>query len=306
MAGVSGLGYIGWDVKNVKAWDDFLHSVYGLELRADSPRNARHYRLDDRHHRLSLYAAKKDGVRFIGWEAETREDLNEIVARLKDYGIKVKRGTKAQIKERAVMDLICFEDPDGFKSEVYFTGVLDSTPFRPARGMSGFNTGSMGLGHIVVHCKDRLVSIDFYQRVLGFTLSDYIYWPDNTGITAEGTFLHCNARHHTLAIMNPCFGVAGGEFNHLMLEANSLDDVGRAYDIVQERGFPVGLTMGRHTNDRTTSFYMRTPSGWMMEYGYGGVLVDDETWEPKMYDAPRLWGHNPGPDVKRWPRVAPT
>ncbi len=306
MAGVSGLGTIGWDVKNLKAWDDFLQSVYGLELRADSPRNALQYRLDDRHHRLSLYQAKKEGVRFIGWEVDSREDLEEITDRLKEYGIKVKHGTKVQTKERAVMDLICFDDPDGFKSEVYFTGVRDNTPFRPARGMSGFNTGAMGLGHIVIHCKDKLVSIDFYQRVLGFTLSDYIYWPDNTGITAEGTFLHCNPRHHTLAIMNPCFGAEPGQFNHLMLEANSLDDVGRAYDIVQERGFPVALTMGRHTNDQTTSFYMVTPSGWMMEYGYGGVVVDDNDWEPKMYDAPRLWGHNPGPPVKRWPRVAAT
>lgn len=304
MAGVSALGYIGWEVKNIKAWDDFLQSIYGLQLRDDSSRNAHYYRLDDRHHRLSLYPARKDGVRFIGWEADTREDLEEIAQRLEDNGVKVKRGTKAQIKERAVMDLITFNDPDGFNLEVYFNGVLDNRPFRPARALfDGFVTGSLGLGHAVINCADTKKSVDFYQDMLGFTLTDYIHWPDNTGIMAEGTFLHCNPRHHSMALTNPCFGLKAGQFNHFMLEAASPDDVGRAYDIVQERGFPLGLTPGRHTNDQMTSFYTVTPSGWFMEYGYGGLLIDDEVWEPKMYDAPELWGHKPGPPQKRWPSV---
>lgn len=304
MASVKALGYVGFEVTDLPAWDDFLQSVYGLELRADSPRNARHYRCDDRHHRISLYPARKDGVRFIGWEAETREHLEELADQLRKYGVKVKWGTKAQIKERGVMELVCFEDLDGFKSEIFFTGILDSTPFKPSRGIIGFNTGSQGLGHIVLFCHDKEASLAFYQEVLGFRLSDYIYWPDPEGVTAEGTFLHCNTRHHSLALMNPCFGGKGGQFNHLMLEAASIDDVGRAYDIVQERGYPLGLTLGRHTNDLMTSFYMITPSGWFMEYGYGGRRVDDDVWEPKMYDSPRLWGHNPGPPGSGWPKPA--
>ena len=28
-----------------------------------------------------------------------------------------------------------------------------------------------------------------------------------------------------------------------------------------------------------TSFYVRTPSGFEIEYGTGGLVVDDDTWE---------------------------
>ena len=303
MARVTALGYVGWEVKKLAEWDDLLQSIYGLELRADSPRNTRHYRLDDYHHRISLYGAENDGVRFIGWEVDTREGLEELGQRLSDNGVKVKRGTREQIEERAVMDLICFDDPDGFKTEIYFNGIRDYTPFCPVRSRSGFTTGALGLGHVVVHCKDRAATTEFYQDMLGFRISDYIHWPDNTGKTAKATFLHCNPRHHSLALVNESFGLQGGEFNHLMLEAKSLDDVGRAYDVVNERGFPIALTMGRHTNDRITSFYLFTPSGWAMEYGYNGHLVDDETWETKYYNSTSSWGHKPGAPPGHWPEI---
>ena len=39
------------------------------------------------------------------------------------------------------------------------------------------------------------------------------------------------------------------------------------------------MTLGRHTNDLMTSFYVRTPSGFEIEYGTGGLVVDDDTWQ---------------------------
>jgi 3,4-dihydroxy-9,10-secoandrosta-1,3,5(10)-triene-9,17-dione 4,5-dioxygenase len=35
------------------------------------------------------------------------------------------------------------------------------------------------------------------------------------------------------------------------------------------------MTLGTHTDDRMTSFYLRTPSGFEIEYGCGGRFVDD-------------------------------
>ena len=129
--------------------------------------------------------------------------------------------------------------------------------------------------------------------MLGFRLSDYIYWDD-----VEATFLHCNPRHHSLALTNMIGGMAGGDLNHFMLESNSINDVGRAYDTVNELDIPIAFTFGRHTNDETTSFYLYSPSGWLVEYGYGGRLIDDAGWEPKFYNSPKIWGHvfRPPPD----------
>ena len=88
-----------------------------------------------------------------------------------------------------------------------------------------------------------------------------------------------------------------------MLEANSLDDVGRAYDIVKEREYPIALTLGRHTNDRMTSFYLHTPSGWLIEYGWGGLQIDDSDWEVKFYNSPKVWGHVGQSPPEKWMKV---
>ena len=76
---------------------------------------------------------------------------------------------------------------------------------------------------------------------------------------------------------------------------SSIDDVGTAYDLVAAReDIPVTMTMGRHTNDLMTSFYLRTPSGFDIEYGTGGLLVpENEPWLVGSYDAMSIWGHKP-------------
>ena len=77
-----------------------------------------------------------------------------------------------------------------------------------------------------------------------------------------------------------------------MLEVDDLDVVGRAYDrVVREAAAPLALSLGRHTNDRMVSFYVNSPSGFEVEYGTGGILVDDATWRPSRHDRPNAWGH---------------
>ena len=83
---------------------------------------------------------------------------------------------------------------------------------------------------------------------------------------------------------------------HLMIEAASLDDVGRALDRCARRGAPVSATLGRRANDLMVSFYVRTPGGFDIEYGTDGRLVDDATWISRETTAVSLWGHSfPGP-----------
>jgi len=102
-------------------------------------------------------------------------------------------------------------------------------------------------------------------------------------------FLGCNPRHHSLALV-PMPAPAG--IVHLMIEAASLDDVGRALDRCGRRGAPVSGTLGRHANDHMVSFYVRTPGGFDIEYGTDGLLVDDATWISRETTAVSLWGHS--------------
>jgi 3,4-dihydroxy-9,10-secoandrosta-1,3,5(10)-triene-9,17-dione 4,5-dioxygenase len=76
-----------------------------------------------------------------------------------------------------------------------------------------------------------------------------------------------------------------------MLETTDIDMVGRALDKVNEQGIEIVSTLGKHTNDHMVSFYMKSPSGFAIEYGTGGRHIDDSVWITSKYDAASYWGH---------------
>src|SRR5205807_222696 len=56
-------------------------------------------------------------------------------------------------------------------------------------------------------------------------------------------------------------------------------------------GFVTGdQALGRHPNDRMVSFYVRSPSGFEIEYGWGALEVGED-WTVTQYDAVSVWGH---------------
>ena len=144
----------------------------------------------------------------------------------------------------------------------------------------GFRTGAEGMGHVVLMVADFEAALAFYQDLLGFEITDYMRAP-------KICFLHVNARHHSLALFeSPRQGL-----HHLLVELYSLDDVGQGYDIARAAD-RVKVTLGRHYNDYMTSFYMQTPSNFLIEYGWGGREVDVATWQPiEMSTLASFWGH---------------
>ena len=74
-----------------------------------------------------------------------------------------------------------------------------------------------------------------------------------------------------------------------MLEVTELDDVGHCIDLCDENDVDVLLSLGRHSNDLMTSIYISTPSGLQIEYGWGGLRVDDLTWVARTNHHPSIW-----------------
>ncbi len=174
-------------------------------------------------------------------------------------------------------------DPWGARHEFVAGQHRRPGTFWPGRPLSGFVADDFGLGHVVLIVPDLAEADAFYGDILGFTLSDRV---DEEHMKVR--FYHCNGRHHSLAVAQVP-GKVG--LNHLMLEVKSLDDVGTGLDLAKAAGVPVLRGLGRHTNDLMTSFYMLTPSSFQIEYGHGGIVVDDLTWIAATNDRPSLWGH---------------
>ena len=279
---VTAFGYLGIGATNLEAWSDFAIHQLGLQ-QVDGGKASRAFRMDDRRQRLIADHEHPDAERYFGWEVAGAASLEALGARLEAAGVAVKQEPRALADQRFVADLISFRDPDGNRLEVFHGPMLADEPFQPGWNLSGFRTGTQGLGHAVLMVADFERALAFYQDMLGFGISDFIRSP------LKAAFLHVNSRHHSVALFeHPRQGL-----HHLMMELYSLDDVGQGYDRALAAEERIAVTLGRHPNDYMTSFYMRSPSNFLVEFGWGAREVDVATWQPQeMSTIASFWGHD--------------
>jgi 2,3-dihydroxybiphenyl 1,2-dioxygenase len=279
------LGYVGIRAKDLGDWASYGSGLLGLQ-RIDRSRSTLAFRMDDRKQRLIVDADGGEGIGFFGWEVADASMLDTLAAQLENNAIKVAHGTRALADERHVRDLIVLRDPVGNRLEIFHGAETTMEVFKPGRSISGFRTGPLGLGHVVLNV-DKPETIDrlmvFYRDTLGFRLTDYYSEP------FVARFLHLNPRHHSLAFIQ----TGKNAVHHIMMELFSFDDVGQGYDLALGEEGRVAVTLGRHTSDFITSFYTRTPSGFMVEYGWGARSIDVDTWRAyERKEGPSIWGHN--------------
>jgi 3,4-dihydroxy-9,10-secoandrosta-1,3,5(10)-triene-9,17-dione 4,5-dioxygenase len=292
---IASLGYLRIESSDVAAWREFGVKVLGMvEGRGPDP-GAVYLRMDEFPARLVIVPGEADRLLASGWEVADSAAFGRVRLALRDAGIAGKDGTDAELADRRVAELLRFEDPSGNALEVFCGAALEHRPAVSPYG-NRFVTGDQGLGHVVLPVSDEEPALRFYTEVLGFQLRDSIRMAPELFGRPPGPplwmrFLGCNPRHHSLALA-PFPAPAG--IVHLMIETAALDDVGRALDRCARRRAPVSATLGRHANDLMVSFYVRTPGGFDVEYGTGGLLVDDRTWVTRETTAISLWGHRFG------------
>lgn len=286
MSEVTQLGYLGIGVRDLGEWANYAGDTLGLERVATDSDGSMLLRLDEHYYRFAVHESPEDDISYSGWQVDNAADLAAIGARLEAAGTAVAWATKEEAERRRVLNLIRFKDPDGHQVEVFYGPQMSGTPFVSKKGGTSFVAGSQGLGHFVLAAKDLPTTMEFYTTMLGMKVSDYV----TRGRLKLG-FLHCNPRHHSIAFVE--FPNAPKRANHFMLQLDQFDAVGRTWDKVQEGAAPIIMTLGRHSNDHMVSFYMRNPSGFGVEYGWGAREVDDSCWQVAQYDSTSTWGHKP-------------
>jgi 2,3-dihydroxybiphenyl 1,2-dioxygenase len=277
---IRALSYVGIEATDLEAWASFSTEFLGMPVvRPDGSADRLLLRMDERTYRFDVRAGSADRLLWLGWEVSTKADLEAAAAELAAAGVAVTEGSAAEAKERGVLGFVSFADPAGNRQEIFYGQEADFRPLTLTRPMAGYLTDELGMGHAVIGVADFQANLDFYVDVMGFRVSD----------TFKNfmAFLHCNPRHHSLALV----GTDTPGLRHIMLETRSIDDVGLAIDIAARRD-ELTKGLGRHTNDKAVSFYVRTPSGWEIEYGWSGLQVDDEVWIVRQLAGPTsLWGH---------------
>lgn len=290
MLSVKELGYIGVQASDIPAWGTFAIDVLGLQKSDLAIPDGLGLRLDDSAYRILVEPGPADDLAFIGFDCDTDDTLDAIIGKLRAAGCAVEACDDEAAARRLVGRLYVTHDPAGNRVELYVDLARASAPFLSPLVGSGFFTANGGLGHVFLPAPDRQPMIDFYT-CLGFRLSDFIVQEVAPGMVMDAAFMHCNGRHHTIAF---AAFPSPKRLHHLMIETNSRFDVGRAHDRVLNARLPLEFTLGMHPNDQMFSFYVRTPSGFSLEFGADGRLIlDDENWEVVTYDRLSVWGHQP-------------
>ena len=291
MTGITQLGYLGLRVSNVDDWEDFATRVLGLQSHARDPDGSLLLRMDDYHHRFIVTPGDEDDLSLVGWEVADEAALRAVDERLAAHGVACEWATPDEAEGRRVVGLLKLHDPNGVATEIFYGPLMGvDTPFQSPRPISGFTTGDMGLGHITMTVDSLEDSLRFYRDALGLRLSDWVRPQPERGVASSLNlaFLHCNARHHSVAFWE---GRLPKRLHHFMLQIRTLDDVGATYDLCQDQGVAIDLTLGRHTNDRMLSFYLKSPSGFSVEYGWGAREIDEATWQVQLHRTGSIWGH---------------
>ena len=290
---VAASGYLRIEASNVDAWMDFGTDVLGLmDARREDAQGARFLRLDEHPFRFMIEPGDGDRLIAAGMEYPTAAAWQATCDALAAAGHEVTPGSAEQAKRRCVTAFASVKDPSGNQLELYHGRELDYVPFNSAAGVPAFVTsyqqiGDLGFGHFVLPAPETEATIAFYTDLIGTGVTDTLYPPGMEGV--QITFMHANnPRQHSLALFN---GPHPAGVVHIMVEVETMDELGRCMDRAKAAGSHFLATLGRHVNDNMCSVYLLAPGGIAVEYGYDGLLIDPETHVATVSTEGDLWGH---------------
>lgn len=290
MAKIQALAYVVAQSTDVSKWQQYAEQMLGAAA-APAPNGGLSVKVDERAARIHVVPGAEDRYLASGWEVADEAAFKAAVAAIEKAGVSVTPGSAALKQARGFKDVATFVDPSGNTHELVWGYAGGSAPFKSPVGVGGFKTGKQGMGHTVLPALNFDATLAFFRDALGFGLSDvFKFQPGPDAPVIRIYFLHgASGRHHSLALaeMPSPSGCV-----HVMLEVNSMTDVGLASDRREKLGVKLMATLGQHENDKMTSFYMQTPGNFALEYGWGGIDVDPATWQTTQTQQVSIWGHD--------------
>lgn len=285
------MGYAVVESRDTEGWRLLLGEGLGMEASV-LPDKAVGARMDDHQRRLLVVPGPSEDLAAVGMELDDEETLNIVLKRLKNRGIEVQTASDKAAEQRGVERFWHFTGPKGLEIELYYQPKLVATP--PKLLASGFVTGDKGFGHLGISTRRPDAQKEFWGSIFDSRRSDELH-VKVSGVPLTAEFYRFNERHHSYALVSTPgikLDPLRTRIQHFEVQVATLDDMTNAYERCRKLGIPIAMEVGQHGNDRAISFYVRTPCGFEIEYGWNPISVDEATWNGEVWDAISIWGHH--------------
>ena len=254
--------------------EGFYTNVWGLDVvaRAGDAVYLRATGAD--HHVLALHRSERAEMRSVTFRAASLEDLAAVAAAAAREGAQVLSGPRANDGPDGGV-VLTIREPQGATMRFVHSdrrhangGPVADRPLR--------------LTHINVNSTDVDAETAFYERALGFRLTDR---------SQAMAFVRCNGDHHSVVITEaPVNGL-----NHVAFLMPDLESVMRGSGRMIDAGYPIAWGPGRHGPGNNVFAYFIDPTGFVTEYTAEVLQVDDSY----VVRGPSEWVWPPG-RVDRW------
>lgn len=280
MARVNDIRYIGYGVSDLDAEKRFYIDSWKLEEVASSD-GMTYLVAPGSTATFSVRLRQTDEPRIdvISWSAKDRAEVDALVAQVAAAGGKI-------VSQPAELDTLGggygfrFFDVNGFTIEV----VADFETRTP-EVLSAGEPRPEKISHVVLHSPNHKDYVAFYEKALGFKVSDWL--------GDFMCFLRCNEWHHRLAILP-----GPPAFNHVAYDVPDIDAIMKGVKRLRETNGDIAWGPGRHTAGNNVFSYYVTPARYAVEYTCGLEKVDDEAWEAKVHPPSKevmdQWGFGVG------------
>jgi catechol-2,3-dioxygenase len=266
------------DTTDLKRSEQFYVDVWGLEVVARTTDRVCLRATGADHHVLVLHAAERVALKSVTFRCHEAADLDAISRAAQAGGCKILDGP-ALTEEPAGGTMLVLREPQGGVLRFVHGDLLhaDAGPVADR---------ALRLAHVNINSVDPDAEAAFYQRVLGFRLTDR---------SKAMAFVRCNADHHAVVIAQaPVNGL-----NHIAFLVPDWESVMRASGRTVDHGFPIAWGVGRHGPGDNVFAYFIDPLGVVIEYTAEVLQVDDDyvvrgpdqwVWPPGRTDQ---WGIAP-------------
>jgi len=269
---------VDFEVPDLAAAAEFYAAAWALEaVERDGARVWLRGTGDDPH-LLALHAAPRAAIRSMTFRAAPDTDLDAVGAAMVANGATTVHGARA-LDEHGGGVAIAARDAVGRTIRVVQGDALATPrPFdidRPAQ-----------LAHVNINSDDVVRDVAFFERALGFRLTDR---------SKMMAFVRTNADHHSVVIADATVNT----LNHVAFLMPSWEGVMKASGRLVDHGVPIGWGPGRHGPGDNVFAYFVDPFGFVIEYtaevlqvddGYRVGGPDDWIWPPGRTDQ---WGIAP-------------